>query len=76
MHVGDLDGASAVRQNTWAATVTIIVHDGGHRPVANAAVDGSWNDSNAASCATDAGGGVLGNQARNLEESRRASASQ
>jgi hypothetical protein len=38
MHVGDIDGTTVSLQNTWSATVTITMHDEGHRPVANALV--------------------------------------
>jgi hypothetical protein len=35
MHVGDIDGATVSPQNTWSATVTITLHDEGHRPLAD-----------------------------------------
>jgi PKD repeat protein len=56
MHVGDLDGASVTHQNSWAATVTIGVHDGTHAPVANASVNGAWSDGGSGSCTTAANG--------------------
>jgi PKD repeat protein len=56
MHAGDLDGASASIQNTWTATVSVVIHDRSHRGVANATVIGSWNDANTASCTTNASG--------------------
>jgi len=56
MHVGDLDGASTIQQNTWTATVTITVHTSSHGPIANAAVSGGWNDGSTGSCTTNASG--------------------
>jgi PKD repeat protein len=56
MHVGDLDGTSAPRQNLWIATVAITVHDSGHAVVSNAAVTGVWNDGTTATCTTNADG--------------------
>jgi PKD repeat protein len=44
MHVGDLDRASTLQQNSWTATVTITVHTSSHGPLANAAVSGAWNN--------------------------------
>jgi PKD repeat protein len=56
VHVGDLDGASTLQQNTWTAAVTITVHTGSHDPIANAAVSGAWNDGSTGSCTTNASG--------------------
>ena len=56
LHVGDLDGASAIAQNTWTATVTITVHDGSHGLLSTAAVTGSWSDGSSGSCITDGSG--------------------
>lgn len=59
MHIGDLDGSSAaVRRNTWAATVTIVVHDGNHNPLAGATVAGTWSGgySGTSTCTTGAAG--------------------
>lgn len=56
LHVGDLDGASAAQQSTWAATVTITVHDAAHGPVASAVVSGSWSDGAGGACTTTASG--------------------
>ncbi|NIM95904.1 MAG: hypothetical protein GTO18_19570 [Anaerolineales bacterium] len=44
MHIGDLDGSSAVRKKSWKATVTITIHDADHKVVADATVTGIWND--------------------------------
>jgi hypothetical protein len=56
MHVGDLNRASTVQQNTWTAAVTITTHDSAHGFVANAGVSGTWNDGSTATCITDARG--------------------
>jgi PKD repeat protein len=58
VHVGDLDGVSTTSRNSWIASVTIMVHDDAHRPVANATVTGSWSSSPGArgSCTTDGTG--------------------
>jgi PKD repeat protein len=56
MHVGDLDRASTLQQNTWTATVTITVHTGSHSPRANAVVSGTWNGGSSGSCTTNASG--------------------
>lgn len=56
MHVGDLDGASTSTQNTWMATVNLVIHDRSHDGVANVTVTGSWNDGSTASCTTSASG--------------------
>ncbi|HUG15666.1 MAG TPA: S8 family serine peptidase [Thermomicrobiales bacterium] len=45
MHVADLDGSSANAGSSWAATVTITVHDANHAPIAGARVTGTWNGS-------------------------------
>ena len=54
MHVGDLDRAVVTKQSTWSATVTITMHDGGHHPLANTAVNASWNDGATDTCTTNA----------------------
>jgi subtilisin family serine protease len=59
MHVGDLDGVkSSQNRNFWWASVTALVHDGDHQPVANATVSGAWSGgaSGTGSCLTDASG--------------------
>lgn len=60
MHVGDLDGTSAVvdSKGRWKATVTVTVHDANHNPVTNATVSASWSGgySGSVSCATDSSG--------------------
>jgi hypothetical protein len=57
MHVGDLDGSSAVAsRNRWDATVTITVHDASEGPVAGANVTGSWSAAGSATCTTGAAG--------------------
>ena len=48
MHVGDIDGTTVSLQNTWSATVTITLHDEGHRPLANAMVSASWTSRSSA----------------------------
>ena len=42
LHVGDLDGAAKGKRNWWA-TVTVYVHDVGHRPLEGATVIGHWS---------------------------------
>ncbi len=59
VHVSDLDGTnSTVGKSGWKATVTIMVHDVNHGPVASATVSGTWSGgaSGSGSCTTDAGG--------------------
>ena len=56
MHVGDIDGTTVSLQNTWSATVTVTMHDEGHRPLANAMVSASWNGGPSVSCTTGAAG--------------------
>ena len=57
VHVGDLDGSSTNSGWRWFATVTILVHDATHAPVAGANVSGSWSRGSASgSCTTGAGG--------------------
>lgn len=60
VHIGDLDGMTALAKNkkSWTATVTIVVHDASHNPQSNVTVRGNWGGgaSGAASCVTDAGG--------------------
>jgi hypothetical protein len=58
IHVGDLDGSRTLALLTWTATVTIVVHDAGHNPVAGAVVTGTWSGgaSGSASATTNASG--------------------
>ena len=56
MHVGDIDGTTVSLQNTWSATVTITMHDEGHRPLANAVVSASWSGGPSVSSTTGAAG--------------------
>jgi PKD repeat protein len=56
MHVGDLDRASTMQQNSWTATVTITVHTSSHGPLANAVVSAAWNGGTTGSCTTNANG--------------------
>ena len=58
IHVGDLDGSTALVRKNWNATVLVTVHDASHSPVANVTVSGSWTGgfSGAASCVTDLSG--------------------
>lgn len=58
IHVGDLDGSSVLsRPKQWDATVTILVHDEYHAPVANATVTGVWsNKMGQSTCRTDGAG--------------------
>lgn len=57
-HVGDLDGSATTAGKNWKATVVITVHDGGHGPLAGAAVTGTWSGgySGTGSCTTNAAG--------------------
>lgn len=45
-HVGDLDTAKTVRNQSWDAFFTVTVHDAAHQPVANAFVVGVWSTGN------------------------------
>ena len=56
MHVGDLDRAITSQGSTWTAIVTATVHDGSHRPVANATVTGAWSAGGTGSCTTNGSG--------------------
>ncbi len=57
MHVGDLDGSSTSQGNRWTASVTILVHDGGHDAVPSATVTGSFGGAGGTrSCTTDSAG--------------------
>ena len=54
MHVGDLDGTGAQDPGRSSIVrVTVVVHDGQHRPLANATVAGSWSSGVASQCTTD-----------------------
>jgi TolB protein len=59
MHVGDLDVTTVMQQSTWSAAVTITMHDEGHRPLANAVVQASWNGATAVSCTTGTAGSCV-----------------
>jgi serine protease AprX len=58
LHVGDLDGSSALSHSKWDASVAVLVHDASENPVSGAAVSGLWSNgtSGTASCTTDASG--------------------
>jgi hypothetical protein len=55
MHVADLDGLAIGLGNKWQAQITVLVHDAGGAPVADATVTGSWIEgaSGTGSCVTD-----------------------
>ena len=57
MHVGDLDG-SASGSRRWRATVSVLVHNSEHNPMANVTVRGAWSGgySKSAQCVTAANG--------------------
>ena len=61
LHVGDLDGSTAIPQpKQWDAIVTIFVHDEYHAPVVNATVTGVWSSKmGQGSCRTDNAGRCL-----------------
>ena len=70
MHVGDLDGTSTPgSKSSSTVKVTVMVHDGNHRPVTHARVIGLWSSGEAGGCTTDGTGqctvstAVRGNQA-------------
>ena len=58
IHIGDLDGSRTTAKNTWAAAVTITVHDADHAVVQGATVSGNWSGgfSGSASCTTTSNG--------------------
>jgi PKD repeat protein len=56
IHVGDLDGARTSQSTKWTAIVTITVHDNRHILIANATVNGRWNNGSITSCITNASG--------------------
>jgi subtilisin family serine protease len=58
LHIGDLDRSSVMAGSRWNGTVTILVHDNDHRPVAGATVYGRWSNgaSGNISCVTDSYG--------------------
>ena len=60
IHVADLDAISTrLRQGSWSARVTVVVHGAGHQPVLGADVSGTFaqgGQSWARSCTTVAGG--------------------
>jgi hypothetical protein len=57
-HIGDLDGEATSDKNNWRATITILVHDNEHSPVADATVSGTWTAgaSGTAGCTTTTNG--------------------
>jgi len=58
IHIGDLDGYSAINGNRWSASVVVTVHDESEQPVAGAVVGGSWSGGykGTVSCVTVADG--------------------
>lgn len=57
IHIGDLDGSSTQgSRQPSTVTVTVVAHDGGHRPVPNARVVGLWSSGDAAGCTTEGTG--------------------
>jgi PKD repeat protein len=57
MSVSSLAGSSSsTGKNTWTATVTIAVRDGGGQPVPNATVSTTWSAGAADTCVTAAAG--------------------
>ena len=57
LHIGDLDGTSTQGARGWSiASVTVVVHDGGHRPVPSAYVVGRWSSGDLGACYTEAAG--------------------
>ncbi len=52
MHVGDLDGSTALYQSTWIAMATIRVHGLDHQPLTYVTVTGTWSDGTIATCDT------------------------
>jgi PKD repeat protein len=57
MTVSSLAGSStSTGKNTWSATVTITVRDGGGQPVANATVSAAWSVGAADTCVTGGAG--------------------
>jgi hypothetical protein len=57
LHVGDLDGSSALSgKGGWKATVSLAAHDASHAPLAGVLVSGSFSRGGDASCTTNAAG--------------------
>ena len=56
MHIGDLDGVRTNQKSSWTASVTVMVHNANHGPVANVTVSGSWSIGGTGSCTTDGSG--------------------
>ncbi|MGC9468834.1 MAG: S8 family serine peptidase [Anaerolineae bacterium] len=58
LHVGDLDGTPISYGSTWAAVVTVTVHDAEDNPLPGANVLGSWDggSSGSAACTTGTDG--------------------
>ena len=59
MHIGDLDGVRTNQKGSWTASVTVMVHNANHGPVANVTVSGSWSIGGTGSCTTDGSGQCL-----------------
>ena len=55
-HIGDIDGSSAGNKGTWAALLTVTVHNADHLPVAGAVVTGTWSGGAAGSGTCTTGG--------------------
>lgn len=60
MHIGDLDGTTSRKSNSWSATVEITVHDANHNPINGATVKAVWSVTglNSNTCTTGELGGV------------------
>ena len=59
LHVGDLANVSGLSgTNKWNASVTILIHDGYHTPLANVVVSAKWSNgtSGSVSCTTNSAG--------------------
>lgn len=58
LHVGDLDGRAVVQGRYWAASVSVLVHDGRESAVPGATVTGVWSGAHVgeATCTTAADG--------------------
>ena len=55
-HVGDLDGTTTRTSGQSVVAVSVLVHDGDHRPVPSARVTGLWSTGAARVCTTDGTG--------------------
>jgi Tol biopolymer transport system component/PKD repeat protein len=56
IHVGDLDGTSTQTSRQSTVTMSVLVHDAGHRPVPSATVIGLWSSRETGVCTTDGTG--------------------